>query len=165
VKQEKDWMPMQLPDGPPTCFLHCGSAPLTSKGGTGLLLKYAKENVKVKGYPNAPRKWILAFPLLKDADRFAQRPFRPEQTIHISKPAQNLWSETEMRSAFLFQIMAGPIVWTFGAKLSEVNEVGIPFDLIFEDTLIAEYERVDKHTARLVDPLAAMRRARAMKFT
>jgi hypothetical protein len=165
VNQEKDWAPMPLPAGPPTYFLHCGSAPLTCYGGTGLLLKYGKENVKVKGYPNAPRKYILAFPLLKNADSFAKRPFEPAPTIEISKPAQNLWSETEMRNAFLFQIMSGPIVWTFGAKLSEVNEVGIPFDLIFQDTLIAEYERVDKHTARLVDPLGAIRRARAMKFT
>jgi hypothetical protein len=141
VDQNKNWTRFLLPRQ--THFLHCGSAPLRSQGGTGLLVKYSKEVVTVNGYPNAPSKFILAVSW-PDGDRLT-----PE--ITVPKLAQMMWEVHEMPHAFMFTLVAGTPVWSDGGQLhpkGKSKEVGIEFDVIFAETLLAEYVRVNKAVAR-----------------
>jgi hypothetical protein len=139
MNQDKNWTRFLLPRQ--THFIHCGSAPLRSQGGTGLLVKYSKEIVTVKGYPNAPSKFILAVPW-PDGDRLTA-------TITVPKIGQWLWEVHEMPYAFAFTLVAGTPVWSDGGRLHPMKkEVGIDFDVIFAETLLAEYVRVNKALAR-----------------
>lgn len=143
VNQDKNWMPFDLPIQ--TRFIHAGSAPLASKGGTGLLLRYSKEDIKVADYPHAPDKFILAFPLTQ----FPPGTPLPDP-IALSKPAQLLWSMEEMPHVFVFTLDAGVRLWTEGGTIAGNREVGIAFDVIWTESLVAEYKRINKSQANVV---------------
>jgi hypothetical protein len=143
VNQDKNWSPVVL--ATQTRFIHAGAAPLASKGGTGLLLSYAKEDIKVAGHPTAPKKYILAFPFTD----FPPGTPLPE-TIKLSKPQELLWDINEMPHVFIFTLDAGVKLWTQEGKFSDTREVGIPFDVKWKESLVAEYQRINKNQARVV---------------
>jgi hypothetical protein len=142
-KQDKNWTKFDLAQQ--TRFIHCGSAPLASKGGEGLLLKYSKETVTVAGYKDAPTKFILAFPLLGFPPGMAL-----PDPIDIAKPCQLLWDFDEMPNVFVFTLDAGKEVWSEGAVLDAKKEVGMAFDVIWKEALVGEYVRKNKARADLV---------------
>lgn len=141
--QDKNWAPFQL--ATQTRFIHAGSAPLTTQGGTGLLLKYSKEDITVAGYPHAPKKFILAFPLLKYPPGTALPP-----KIQLAKAAQMLWSEQEMPHVFVFTLDAGTSLWAEAAAVNETKETGLAFDVLWAESLVAEYRRAGKAMADVV---------------
>ena len=141
--QDKNWSPFLLPQQ--TRFIHAGSAPLSKDGGTGLLLKYSKEDVTVAGHADAPKKFILAFPLVKNPPG---TPLPP--TMVLAKPAQMLWSMEEMPNVFIFTLDAGTKVWSENGKITENKEVGLAFDVIWAEALLAEYTRTSKAQATVV---------------
>ena len=51
---------------------------------------------------------------------------------------------------FRVQIPAGKTIYTKDATLKTDSEVGFNFDIIFEDYLLAQYERKTKQMMRLV---------------
>ena len=131
IRQVKNWQPLQLPRK--TRFIHCGSAPFAQET-EGLLLKYALEECEVTGTPD--KKFILGFPFLSHPPGIPV----PDQVV-LAKPCQLLWSMDEMPRGFIFEIPAGRTVWTKNAILSPNEEVGFNFDIIFEDFLLAQYQR------------------------
>jgi hypothetical protein len=144
VLQKKDWEPLVLQQR--TIFVHCGSAPFAQET-TGLLLKYSKEICQVQATKDT--KWILGFPMLDEGGN----PIPPHSVpneITLSKPCQLLWSKAEMPHGFVFQIPVGTTVYTKNKKLDPKNKVGFNFDIIFEDFLIAQYERKTTQMMRLV---------------
>lgn len=141
--QDKNWQPFQL--AKQTRFIHAGSAPLTKDGGTGLLLKYAKEDITVAGYKHAPKKFILAFPLIN------YPPGRPlPEVITLAKPAQLLWSMEEMPHVFVFTLDAGVQAWAESGEIAENRETGFAFDILWDKSLLAEYQRINKAQATVV---------------
>ncbi len=141
--QDKNWAPFQL--ATQTRFIHAGSAPLTGQGGTGLLLKFAKEDITVAGYPQAPRKFNLAFPYLAHPPGIALPP-----TIQLAKAAQVLWEEHEMPHVFVFTLDAGTNLWAEGGAINASKETGLAFDVLWANCLLAEYRRINKATANVV---------------
>jgi hypothetical protein len=59
----------------------------------------------------------------------------------LSKPCRMLWFKAEMPRGFVFQLPVDTTVYTKNAKLDAGNEAGFNSDIIFEDYLIAQYER------------------------
>lgn len=141
--QDKNWSPFVL--ATQTRFIHAGSCPLASQGGTGLLLKYSKEDITVAGHPSAPKKYILAFPLLE----FPPGTPLPEK-ITIAKPAQYLWTIEEMPHVFVFTLDAGTNLWAESGAIAGNRETGMAFDVIWEKALVQEYKRINKAEASLV---------------
>jgi len=141
--QDKNWSPFLLPNQ--TRFIHAGSAPLSKDGGTGLLLKYSKEDITIAGYKHAPKKFILAFPLT----RFPPGTPLPEK-MTLAKPAQLLWSMDEMPHVFVFTIDAGVQVWAENGVITENKETGFAFDILWNESLVAEYQRINLATATVV---------------
>lgn len=141
--QDKNWEPFDLPAQ--TRFIHAGSAPLAKDGGAGLLLRYAKEDITVAGYPHAPKKFILAFALL-DSPPGAPLP----EEITLAKAAQLLWSLDEMPHVFVFTLDAGTPLWAEGKALAANREIGMAFDVLWSKSLVAEYRRTNKARAAVV---------------
>jgi hypothetical protein len=142
--QDKNWTKFAL--AKQVRFIHCGSAPLASKGGEGLLLKYSKEDVTVSGYKDAPKKFILAFPLLD----FPPGTALPDP-MPIAKPCQLLWDFDEMPNVFVFTLDAGKEVWSEKGVLDSRKEVGLAYDVIWKESLLAEYKRINKAQAKVVE--------------
>ncbi len=123
-------------------FIHAGSAPLRSEDGEGLLLSYAKEEIAVKGHPQAPNKYNLAMPF-NTVDCFESLPERLSRT----KAIDMLWDRRETPHAFIFKLTPGTEVWTQGGKITANREVGIPRDLRWsgnESVQVKEYIRDGK---------------------
>jgi hypothetical protein len=140
--QNVDWRKFYL--GKPVIFIHCGSAPLLSQGGDGLLLKFAKENITVTTHLNAPRKFILAFPTEINPNS------QPPEQIQVSKACQLLWDEDQMPYAYLFRLKRHWDFYARGSDLKPNREVAFPYDITFGDMLFAEYKRSGKSVAKLV---------------
>ncbi len=138
IHQKKSWTSLRL--NRKTLFVHCGGAPFAQET-TGLLRKYGKEVCTVVG--TAETKFILCFPLLN-----MSRHMVPE-VFTLAKPAQMLWEMDEMPRGFIFELPAGTEVWTNNGVLAENGEVGLAFDVIFEDCLVAQYQRINKATMQL----------------
>jgi hypothetical protein len=142
--QDKNWAPFQLPKQ--TRFIHAGSAPLAKDGGTGLLLKYSKEDITVAGHKNAPKKYILAFPLFD----FPPGTLLPDEIV-LAKPAQMLWEVDEMPNVFVFTLDAGVILWAENSAIAENRETGLAFDVVWAECLVAEFKRINKAKAKKVE--------------
>jgi hypothetical protein len=106
-----------------------------------------KEICTVKGTPET--KFILCFPMCN------MTPHLLPEEIALAKPCQLLWSVDEMPRVFVFQLPAGTEVWTEGGALDDAREVGLGFDVVFEDYLIAQFRRINKAKARL-EPLTGV---------
>ncbi|MEQ1527772.1 MAG: hypothetical protein ABL925_00540 [Methylococcales bacterium] len=139
-KQDKNWSPFILAQQ--TRFIHAGSPPFSKDGGTGILLRFAKEDITVAGHPRAPTKYNLAFPLS------AYPPgTMPPDKVTLAKAAQMLWEIKEMPRAFVFTLDAGVQLWTMNGQLNDKQEVGIAFDVLWIHSLVAEYKRTNKAEA------------------
>ncbi|MFQ4139452.1 hypothetical protein PGN35_024365 [Nodosilinea sp. PGN35] len=141
--QNKNWIPFDLPVQ--TRFLHAGSAPLAKDGGTGLLLKYSKEDITVAGFADAPSKFILAFALLE----FPPGTQLPPE-ITLAKATQILWSKEEMPHVFVFTLDAGTRLWAEGGAIAANREIGMAFDVLWSSSLVAEYQRTSLAKASIV---------------
>lgn len=96
----------------------------------------------------------LAFLLLE-----YPQPVMVPHELTPAKPCQLLWAFEEMPRGFVFQLPAGKTVWTDQATLLANREVAIKFDILFEDYLIAQYERKNK-SEMLLHPLTGVSWAR-----
>lgn len=141
--QDKNWSPFLL--SRQTRFIHAGSAPLSKDGGEGLLLKYSKEDITVAGYRAAPKKFILAFPLVN----YPPGTPLPDQ-MTLAKAARLLWSMQEMPHVFVFTIDAGVQVWADAGIIAENKETGLAFDILWAESLVAEYRRINTALAEVV---------------
>jgi len=56
----------------------------------------------------------------------------------------------EMPHVFVFTIDAGVQVWAENGVITENKETGFAFDILWNESLVAEYQRINTATATVV---------------